>query len=554
MPLTPKLKLLLLAGMAIGGSPKYLLRDDFTDTLASGSVNGTPAVPGPGTRAVVDTNSKISLSGGLLNFATGAAVSDGLWLNLMTRTAGRILVAKMNIADTAGAPALGWGILQSGAITDRIALNALVGLVILNAATASSLVLGSYTANVSYTIAGIMRSSGICWFIKGGVFTNWTLLAITDTGSANCYPGSQARNITTISNNNILRVPVTLWLPTPLASDGMTSATLTDGAGHAETTGIGSGGANVPWATAATWAVAGGVAANTPVPGAEGLTNGNMETGDPPTGWIAQAATLDGVADERTGGAGVQSIDILGTGVYPSAYKAAVLPVGFMRFSGWGKNIAGNAGFFSPAPGFNAPAVGDVAWVSKTFTFLYTTANPYIQLYSGTLATHEARFDDISCKPLTFSELVRPLNTVFTADVVAQVKVAAFTAYTQAGMAVRLNSSTTPTAGIIAYFDGWGDIKCYEFSGSTWTQLFTAAKAFTANGSLQLITDGANIRLIHLTSAGAATLIGSTAAATITTGGYHGLLSTDPGNTLDNLVIYPRGTGGEYSILDRWSK
>ena len=34
----------------------YDLRDDFTDTLAAGSVNGTPATPGPGTRAVTDTD------------------------------------------------------------------------------------------------------------------------------------------------------------------------------------------------------------------------------------------------------------------------------------------------------------------------------------------------------------------------------------------------------------------------------------------------------------------------------------------------------------------
>ena len=41
------------------------------------------------------------------------------------------------------------------------------------------------------------------------------------------------------------------------------------------------------------------------------LVNGNMETGDPPTGWSKSAAvTLDGVADERTGGTGAQSLSI----------------------------------------------------------------------------------------------------------------------------------------------------------------------------------------------------------------------------------------------------
>jgi len=104
----------------------------------------------------------------------------------------------------------------------------------------------------------------------------------------------------------------------------------------------------------------------------------------------------------------------------------------------------------------------------------------------------------------------------------------------------------------VAFFDK-GSVKAVEFSGATYTQLFTATKAFTANDSLQLIADGANVRLLHLTSAGVTTLIGSTAAATIPAGGYHGLFSTDVGNTLDNLCIYSRGTDSEYAILDRWS-
>lgn len=50
----------LLLAMRRGGKP-YLLRDEFTDTLAAGSVDGTPAVPGPGTRSVTDTGNNISV-------------------------------------------------------------------------------------------------------------------------------------------------------------------------------------------------------------------------------------------------------------------------------------------------------------------------------------------------------------------------------------------------------------------------------------------------------------------------------------------------------------
>ena len=52
---------------AIWGGVSYLLRDEFTSALAAGSVNGTAAEPGPGTRAVTDANSKLSITGGALS-------------------------------------------------------------------------------------------------------------------------------------------------------------------------------------------------------------------------------------------------------------------------------------------------------------------------------------------------------------------------------------------------------------------------------------------------------------------------------------------------------
>ena len=50
---------------------RYLFGDNFTDTLPAGSIHGTPAVPGPGTRVVVDANNKLTLASGLLNIAAG---------------------------------------------------------------------------------------------------------------------------------------------------------------------------------------------------------------------------------------------------------------------------------------------------------------------------------------------------------------------------------------------------------------------------------------------------------------------------------------------------
>lgn len=462
--------------MSIFDPEKYLLRDDFSDTLAAGSVNGTLAVPGPGgARVVTDTENKLSLSGGNCVFASGKASpawgDPAIWYAGIVRAVGRLLITKINVsAFNTNGMMIGFDSNQSGGQGDVHTLWSLSAgsLAIYNNAVLT--VIGTISASTPYKLAFGLRAVGCFYLIKGGAFTNYKLLYVAPTANTTpLYPA--LANADHVLTTDFIRVPVTLWLPTPLASDGMTSATLTDGAGHAETTGIGSGGANVPWATAATWSVAGGVALNTPVLGAE-LNSGALVVGT----WYSITAT--------------------------------------------------QANYF-----YAGCAIGDH--------------------FRATAAT--ALDANNKVKAFTTAELFRPLNTSFTADVVAQVKAVAMTARTHSGMAIRLNDPTTPTSGILAFFDK-GSVTVVEFSGATWTQLFTAVKAFTANDSLQLIADGANVRLIHLTSAGVATLIGSTAVATITTGGYCGLFSTDVGNTLDNLVIYPRGAGNEYAILDRWSK
>ena len=55
---------------------KFLVRDDFTDNLAAGAVDGTSPTPGPGgKRVVADTGNNISVGGGVATFAGGT----GTW-------------------------------------------------------------------------------------------------------------------------------------------------------------------------------------------------------------------------------------------------------------------------------------------------------------------------------------------------------------------------------------------------------------------------------------------------------------------------------------------
>jgi hypothetical protein len=452
-----------------GAQERYLLRDDFSDTLAAGSVNGTVA-PGLGTvaqrtRTVVDIENKLSQANGLSVYAGGKAApawgDPGRWYGSFPRVPGLMILFK--IVPISGLMGTGYSVAQSGVVSGIEFRWTGGSLTIGNAP-----VLFSYTGGVIYTVAIILRSTGYMVFLKGGVFASWMLLFVENKTNTGQYPAFPNYNST--NTLDYVYIPVSHWLPTPLASDGMVSAALTNGTGHSEGVvgGIGSGGANVPWATAATWSVAGGVTLNTPNLGAE-QNNGAL---------------------------------VIGT---------------------WYKITASEADHF-----YVGSAVGDHFRATATTAL---DANNKVQ-------------------PFTTAELFRPLNQAMTADVVAQITNVAQTDRTVRGLAIRLNDPTAPTSGIIAYYDGLGNIKVAEFSGATYTQLFTAAKAWADSDRLQLIANGSSVRLYHITSAGGYTLIGSSATAMITTGGYHGLFSTDPGNTLDNMVLYPRGTGSEYAILD----
>ena len=468
----------LVPPVMMGGNfdEAYLLRDDFTDTLAAGSVNGTLAVPGPGTRTVVDTGFNVSTLLGRIKCV--AYVQNGnpflTYTPTITRAAGRLAV--FSAFDEWGAGRFSAGfwdlanpLVPTNALGAWVDFAGLIGCAS-NGANDFSGNLVSIIGSADTPLAVGLRASGAHYLHKTG--GNWHLDFISSVGStATLYVGWGMR-LSSLASLNYIRVPVTLWLPAPLASDGMSSATLTDGLGHAEgvTGGIGAGGANVPWATAATWAVAGGVATNTPVLGAE----------------------------QNSGAL------VIGT---------------------WYSITATQVNYF-----YVGCAIGD------SFRATATTAL------------------DVNNKVKAFAtaELFRPLTTSMTADVVAHTKAVAMTARTHSGLAIRLNDPTTPTSGILAFFDK-GSVTVVEFNGAIYTQLFTAVKAWAASDSLQLIANGVNVRLFHLTSAGVATLIGSTAVATITTGGYHGLFSTDSGNQLDNFILYPRGTSGEFNILNRWS-
>lgn len=216
---------------------QYLLRDEFRDTRAAGSVNSTAATPGPGTRTVVDTDGDaLSVGSGVLQFANPNSTSGdpGIWYPAQTRAAGLVFICKANMTVTNQVSLMGFHNAQSGRPDFAVLSFDNAGTIDLyNGGGFLVQNLESYTA-VTHWAAIVLKAAGAYYFIKGGTFTNWTLLYMggNDT-TATLYPCVTSYNTT--DSWDSVRIPDLTWLPTPLAYDTFTRA---NGAlGSTETTG-----------------------------------------------------------------------------------------------------------------------------------------------------------------------------------------------------------------------------------------------------------------------------------------------------------------------------
>lgn len=271
----------------------YLLNDTFSTDRATGAIDGTSAEPGPGQRVAIEVDGQLSIAGGKLLATAQATPLDGdlglYYTTLFARVMGRLLKAGINLPTLGAAnpTKVGWGgsgvgPLQMSAASGRTALGfAANGFLRANMGSAPEIVIGAFSAATDYEIALILSATGGGFiFIKGGAFTVWTMLYHTATGTlANRVAVNNSGNT---AQYDYLRVPVAVWLPTPLISDGF-SASTSDGLGHAEGVagGIGNGGAGVAWTNrVGTWSVSGGAAAATALSGGVAVRTANCGKAD----------------------------------------------------------------------------------------------------------------------------------------------------------------------------------------------------------------------------------------------------------------------------------
>lgn len=534
---------------------KYLLRDEFTTALAAGSVNGTAAKPGPGTRAVVDTNSKLSIAGGLLTFATGGAGGSDprIYYAQITRVAGRLLLAKVMIIDEG--IRIGLSRLSG---SPRMAIMAFTTGLNIQVDTDDSnyITVGSYVKTIEYEMAVRLRANGHQVWIKGGAFTNWNLLWAADRRSNNPYPTAAVIDTSSPLTIDDIRIPDVLWTPTPLASDAFTRANaalgLTGGGAVEE-----SGGDGLTWVfDAGIWTVDTNQAKGTPAVGSEMHTESNAAAdpngseADAITGWaspncdlISQDVEVDtGTYALKCDGTGASGrAEYLFTAVLGAWYQVTVAlkrdDVSF-RAQTWSNLLLSSP--LNPAT---------TAWTDLVLTTRATNANAGLRFYVPD--TQTGYLDNLSLKPITLSALFASLE-VSTTDVLIEAEVTlsdVAISRTQAGVVMNLDDAATPANFVIAYHDGT-NANLDKCVAGVYTSVISAAAAYAAGAVLRVIKDGTSYSLYYNNAK-----VGSTSTisdAGIVDNVLHGLFSTYSANRLDNFAVWARGTDGEYAELEKY--
>ncbi len=533
----------------------YILYDQFTTDRAAGAVNGTAADVG-GTRKVVDTNSKLSISSSRLSFATGGSVlgNPGLWYSSLTRASGKILIGSITQSDGSAVPGyFGFDTDQSSyPLENSFMVSNFNGITYINpmsgGSTGPSLAIYS---GLTCQYAVILRSSGAYYFIKGGTFTNWTFLWSSTTPSTSTLYPAIVGDTTVVQTADNIRIPTSTWLPTSLAYDTFTRA---DGAiGNSETTGP--DGQTTP---ALAW-TGGAISTNknviTPSLGSEiALTpdfEGTYVAGLSPNWMLYGTPTA---AEENTikhGGSASQKVTTtaLSNGVSQAVAKTTGQ---WYQTSAWLYVTAGSAQFYI---GSGSPTV------TATSTWTQVFDNFRALNSSGTNLHTEARtasstyyVDDMSYKPLTLSSLFSSVSTS-DADVIADANVT-LTAGTQAGLVTNLDSTSSPANLLIAYHDGT-NMHLDKCVAGVYTSLINTAAAYAGgNKVLRVITYHSDANTLKVRVYWNNALVG--AEQTVTNGGTngiigntkHGLFSTLNTNTFDNFCIWARGSDNEYYELD----
>lgn len=173
--------------MAVGSAVSYLLLDKFTTPLSAGSVNGTNAEPGPGTRLVTDTGNVLSIASDEMQVTahTGSFDPRVYFAESTPRTGGYTYINRLN--NPSAVSTLRWGANNNTTGSARrlsFSISSTVLRVHEDAVNVfeNRIVAASLPEELTYAIV-TLPTQGALYLVRGGIFTTWALLypGITNT-------------------------------------------------------------------------------------------------------------------------------------------------------------------------------------------------------------------------------------------------------------------------------------------------------------------------------------------------------------------------------------
>lgn len=391
-------------------------------------------------------------------------------------------------------------------------------------------------AGTTYNLATVMKATAIggCYaFVKD---TYWKLLWMTNGGTdATLYP--MISNRSQGQWNDSIRVPNKTWLPTPIAYDDFSAASLPSGS----TLTTGPDGATQPttaraW-TGGTWSVSGAKAINTPVSSVTNVVvNGTFTTDSDwskGTDWTIDAA--DSNVATKAIGAGASlltaSADNLTAGTW---YRTSHVVTGYAGSSYCGISTLGTGGSEIGYPTGNTTITGSGRAVGT-------------KILLQAAATAGCNIDNYAAYALTTSELLSSISTS-TKDIIISVDVARAATFIQGGVVLNLDSAVDPQNFVIGYIEGSTCKLDKKTTAGGYTSVISASCTYSSGAKLVVVKDDTSYSLYYNNAK-----VGSTSSITdagIISNTLHGLFSTSNDITLDNFTIFPRGNNNEYVKLD----
>jgi hypothetical protein len=275
-----------------GGSPNLTIFQSDGIHLNTQGYTQVAALVSPVLAAMCQTTSSTLA---MKKKATATFGDPGVWYAAVNRLAGRgfAFTAEIPAYQAGLATYLGWGAAASGnPVRGTIAFYAGGPEIAIYDDGSASRKIGYYTTDTRYQIAIFPRqaAAGAYYFIKGGIYTKWTLIWIGIIDSTNPLYPALTSYATYMMACKYAEVFDAGQLLAPLASDNFTGARTrlgsTDGVGHLTTAGFDNGGAGLAW-IAPTWNIGSAYANNADMALGSELATGALEVGK----WYKVTAT-----------------------------------------------------------------------------------------------------------------------------------------------------------------------------------------------------------------------------------------------------------------------